>query len=413
MIAKLKRRFTLLATISMLILMTVLLLIMNLVNYSSVSSEADTVLDILSRPGAPFIGAMEPPEKPEERMEDFIPRGMSPEIPYESRYFAVTVAPDGKVLEPDFSRIISVDNDSSEEYVRRAVAARSSRGFIGQFRYSKTEENGRTRILFLDCGRKLDAFQTFLRTSVGVGLFGCVLVFIFFLFAAGRIVGPIAESYGKQKRFISDAGHEIRTPLTIINANVDLLECDGEREELDEIRGQVKRLNELTDNLVYLSRMEEEQPLRKTEFSLSELVEKTANSFQPLAAAAGLSFSVRIHTPVTMSGSPDALRRLVTVLLENAVKYAPSGGAVTLGLTAARKAAILTVFNTTAEPVRESDLPHVFDRFYRSDASRNSATGGHGIGLSVAKAVAEAHGGSISASTETGSDFTVTLTLPL
>lgn len=413
MISKLKRRFTILATVSMFFLMAVLLLILNLVNYSSVVSESDAILDVLSQPNAPFLDGREPPGKPGRPMEDFIPRGMSPEVPYESRYFSVMVTSGGEVLEPDFSRIISVDGDSAERYISQALNRGKSRGFIGQFRYSKMTDERITRILFLDCGRKLDAYTSFLWTSVGVGLLGCIIVFVVFLFAAGRIVKPIAESYEKQKRFISDAGHEIKTPLTIINANVDLLESDGEKEELSEIRAQTSRLTELTNNLVYLSKMEEsEHQMQRIEIPLSDIISETANSFVPLAASKGLSFATEVPPQITINGAQEPVRQLVSILLENALKYAPDGGVVTVTLSAGKKATALTVFNTTADSVREAELAYVFDRFYRADASRNSATGGHGIGLSIAKAIAEAHGGTISASTKNGDDFTVTVTFP-
>lgn len=414
MIGKLKRRFTVLATVSIVLLMSVLVLIMNLVNYTSIAAESDMTLNVLSQQQAPFAEDVEPPVKPTGEQEIFVPHGMSPEVPYESRYFSVMVTADGEVLNPDFSRIISVDSDSAENYIAKALASGKDRGFVGQFRYSKIADNGQTRLIFLDCGRKLDVFRSFLWTSMGVGFLGCLIVFVVFLFVSGKIVKPIAESYEKQKRFVSDAGHEIKTPLTIINANVDLLECDGEKEELDEIRQQTKRLTALTNNLVLLSKMEEHtQTVQQTEVSFSELTEKSTASFSIVAAASNVTFSASVAPNVTVKGNPDTLRTLLDALLENAVKYSPDFSAAAVHLTAVKKTAVLTVQNTSKFPINEADLPHVFDRFYRADTSRNSATGGHGIGLSVAKAIAEAHGGTISASTKDGSDFCVTVSIPL
>jgi len=443
MINKLKRKFLLIGTAFTFILMTVLVLIMNLVNYREVTRDADAVLDVLSQPELPFFDENgsdqneqrpdEPPpdeqrpdeqrpdeqrpdgQEPEPRgMEDFIPRGMSPEVPYESRFFIVRVSPDGEIVRSDLSRIVSVDEDSAKEYIDKALKSKKTRGFIGDFRYLKTTDENETRIIFLDCGRKLDSFKGFLWISVIVGLGGCVAVFVAFVFAAGRIVAPIAESYEKQKRFISDAGHEIKTPLTIINANVDLLESDGEREELTDIRQQTERLTELTNNLVTLSKMEEsEQAFQKVGFPLSDLVSEAAVSFRAPAAARGIDYAVKIAPGIGMNGSPDAIRRLASVLLDNAVKYSPAGGRISVDLTARRKTATLSVSNITKERIEEKDLQHVFDRFYRTDASRNSETGGHGIGLSIAKAITEAHGGGITATTKTGEDFTVTVVLPL
>ena len=416
MINRLKRKFILIATVSMFVLMAGLVTVMNAVNYRQVTAESDAVLDVLSQPGLPFLDEAflnGKPQRDRDGGRDFIPRGMSPEVPYESRFFAATVSAEGEVLQADLSRIVSVDEASAETYIAGAMNSKNERGFIGQFRYVKTAEDDGTRILFLDCGRRLDAFRSFLWISVIVALVGCVLVFIAFVLAAGRIVAPIAESYEKQKRFISDAGHEIKTPLTIINANVDLLELDGEKEELAEIRSQTGRLTTLTNDLVMLSKMEEAaHTLQKVEIPLSDLVAETAASFRAPAAARRQTLKLNVEPGVTVKASPDAVRQLVSILMDNAVKYTPADGEITVEMRQHRRQAEISVRNPTAEPVDEKALTRVFDRFYRTDASRNSETGGHGIGLSVAKAVTEAHGGEISAATTDGHDFCVTATLP-
>ncbi len=413
MINRLKRKFLVMGTVFMFILMTVLVTIMNFVNYCGVTAEADSTLDVLAQPVLPFSGEKDNSFDP-ERLEGFVPFGMSPEVPYESRFFQVRVSSDGEIAESDLSRIVSVDEDSAKVYISKALGNNSNRGFIGQFRYYKTADENGTRILFLDCGRKLSSFMSFLWISVFVGLGGCVIVFIAFFLTAGKIVAPIAESYEKQKRFISDAGHEIKTPLTIINANVDLLELDGEKEELTDIRQQTKRLTELTNNLVLLSKMEEsEHTLQKIDFPLSDFVVETAGSFRAVVAANDITFEIDTAPGITLNGSPDMIRQLVSVLLDNAVKYTPKGGVITLVLKLHKKTAVLSVDNTSSEEVKKDDLSHIFDRFYRTDVSRNSETGGHGIGLSIAKAITEAHGGSISASTKNGKDFLITVNLPV
>ncbi len=399
----------------MFILMTILVGIMNIVNYSSVVTETDAILDVLSQPNAPFGNHSDMPDKPPQDIKDFIPHGMSPEVPYESRYFTAMVTKDGNIEETDFSKIISVDKESVTDFIQKAVENKSNRDFIGQFRYAKQTDNKVTRIIFLDCGRKLDSFRTFMWTSIAVGLLGCVIVFIIFLFAAGRIIRPIAESYEKQKRFITDAGHEIKTPLTIIGANLDLLESDyGENESFSDIRTQTKRLGVLTGDLVYLSKMEEaENSLVKIEFPVSDLVGETAGQFRSVAATQNKEFRVQVEPNLTMYGSPDAVRQLITILLDNAMKYSPNGGIVTFDMYSRKKMLFISVFNTAMMPVSNESLSHLFDRFYRTDASRNSETGGHAIGLSIAQAITSAHGGKITAETVNGSDFRITVSMPL
>ena len=414
MIKRLKRKFTLLATVSMFILMSLLVGIMNVINYSSVVTETDAILDLLSQPNLPFFNRQDIPEKPPQDMKAFIPRGMSLEVPYESRFFTAVVTQNGIIEDFDISKIISVDQEAVDSYVRKAVDSQKNRGFIGQFRYAKQTDDRITRIIFLDCGRKLDSFRSFMWISIAVGLFGCVIVFVVFLLAAGRIIRPISESYEKQKRFITDAGHEIKTPLTIISANLDLLESDiGENENLSDIRIQTKRLASLTNDLVYLSKMEEENTFDKTTFSISNLISEISQQFQAIAQSKKKVYQVNIEPNLTMYGAPDAICQLITILLDNAMKYSPEGGIVSLDALAQKKILMISVFNTTADSISDENLSRIFDRFYRTDSSRNSETGGHGIGLSIAQAITTAHGGKITAETSTGSDFRINITLPL
>lgn len=416
MIKKLKRKFIILATVAMFLLMSFLICVMNCVNYSAVVSDADTILEFLSQQREhPFNDKKEMQGVKMERRGDFFPRGMSPEIPYESRYFFAIVSDSGEIFETNITQIISVDEDSAKEYVEEAFSSKKNQGFIGQFRYLKSTDDKVTKIMFLDCGRKLDAYFTFLRISIFIGLLGCVIVFLFFLFAAGRIVKPIAESYEKQKRFITDAGHEIKTPLTIISANIDLLEDDfGENESLCDVRQQVKRLTKLTSDLIYLSKMEEtEKMIQLVEFPVSDLLVETASEFQMIAQAKKTEFFVKVEPDVSMKGSPDAIRKIVSILLDNAMKYSPEGGIVSLTMKTQKKQMILSVFNTTSHRIEPEQLQQLFERFYRMDASRNSEIGGHGIGLSIAKALTDSHNGQIYASTQKGMDFTMTVTIPL
>ena len=415
MIKTFRRKMIITGTVSMFALMTALVLIMNIVNYSRVVSESNAVLDVLSRqempPGAD--GENPPPFKPED-FKGFVPRDMSPEVPYESRFFVAVVSEDGEIIRSDLSRIVSVDSDSSEKYISKALAGKGNRGFIGQFRYLKSEVDSGTRIMFLDCGRKLDSFKSFLIISVAVGMFGCLVAFAAFVLAAKRITAPIAESYEKQKRFISDAGHEIKTPLTIISANADLLETEGEKEELTDIRNQVNRLTELTNSLIKLSKMDEDMhTVPKVEMPFSDFVTETVGSFKAPAVSKGIEFDLKTEPGITMTGSPDDIRQLISILIDNAVKYSPENSRIAVEVSAHKKAMNLSVTNAVGNPVDNSEISRVFDRFYRMDKSRNSETGGHGIGLSIAKSITEAHGGTITASTETGSDFRINVILPL
>ncbi len=228
---------------------------------------------------------------------------------------------------------------------------------------------------------------------------------------------PIAESYEKQKRFITDAGHELKTPITIIQADADVLESElegeGENEWIADIRRQTRRLTALTADLIYLSKMEEENlPQQMQDFSLSELVEETARSFQAIARSQGKDFQLSAAPGLQMTGDEKAIGKLVSILLDNAMKYSPPGGTVSTVLERAGRNARLIVRNSAFQ-IEKGNADRLFERFAREDRSRSSETGGFGLGLAIAKAVTEAHHGKIHAESEDGASLTVTAELPL
>lgn len=201
--------------------------------------------------------------------------------------------------------------------------------------------------------------------------------------------------------------------MTIINANVDVLEMDmGKNECLEDILQQTKRLTSLTNDLVYLARMEEsENSLQMIEFPVSEVVYETAMSFKTLAQSQEKDFICNVQPILSMRGNDKAIQQLVSILMDNALKYSPAGGSISLNFISQSRTLLLTVFNTTQTVINPDDLHCVFDRFYRTDPSRNSETGGHGIGLSVAKSIVTAHGGKIHAHTQDGRSFQITADL--
>lgn len=408
MIKKLKFKFILLSMISLFVLLALIVSGMNILNYRSVVWEADSVLNIISRNHGTF------PEM-QNGKADRLPPGMSPELSHESRYFSVILNNNGEVIRTEMSRIISVDDSTAAEFAHRVMKSAQDRGFTEHFRFVRYTEGDTVRITFLDCGRKLDSFYSFLYTSCLMAFAGFAAVFFVISFFAGRIIRPIAESYEKQKRFITDAGHEIKTPLTIINANVDVLEMDiGKNECLDDIAQQTKRLTALTNDLVYLARMEEsENSLQMIDFPVSEAVAETANPFKTLAQAQEKEFNCSIQPMLSMKGDYKSIQQLVSLLMDNALKYSPKGSVIELDFSKHGHKLQLSVRNTSEAALDPGELHHVFDRFYRADPSRNSKTGGHGIGLSVAKAIVAAHNGRISASAPDKNTFLILVTLPI
>lgn len=393
MIKKLQKKFILLSMSALLFVLVVIISGINIVNYHAVVQDADMLLSVITENKGVF------PVEP-DKFGDSFPNGMSPELPFESRYFSVVIdSKSSKILFVETSRIISVDAQSAVVFANTVLEEKKESGFIQNFRYQTHTENDFTRISFLDCGRKLDAYYNFLIASITISLFGFLVVFAFITFFSNRIIQPISESYEKQKRFITDASHEIKTPLTIIHADTDVLEMEiGENEWLNDIKKQAMQLTELTNDLVFLSRMEEsEQSLPAIDFPFSEVLTETAFSFQSVAQNQNKELTAIIPPMLTICGNEKSIRQLVSILLDNAIKYSPANSRISFLVEDKGNDITLSVTNTTIEPIQKEQLKLLFDRFYRADASRNSKTGGHGVGLSIAKAIVEAHHGKIKA----------------
>lgn len=421
MIKKLRAKLILACMFSLAVVLLVILGGVNLMSYQKVVSDADTVLALLAanngtfpKPPAPQDGGdFVPPGAPEGKPNVFSPRAMSPETPYESRFFSVLLGEDGQVLETNTLQIAAVDEEQAADYAQRAAAAGRTSGFLGNYRYLIQSESGGVRIIFLDCGRSLSSFRTTLLASVSLAVLGLAAVLFLLLILSRRIVRPMAESYAKQRQFITDAGHELKTPMTIISADADLAEMEcGENQWITDIRRQAQRLTALTNDLIYLSRMEEEQPqLQYIDFPISDVVEEMAQSFAAPARSQDKELQIQVQPMLSFHGDEKGIRQLVSILLDNALKYSPPGGQLALRLEKQGRSLLLTVSNPCAQPVEQDKLPHLFDRFYRTDESRNSQSGGYGLGLSIAKSIVTAHKGKIRAESSDGTQLSIQVTL--
>lgn len=412
MIKKLRIRFT---ALTMLALTLVLFLIMgavNITNYYSIVTDADGMLTMLS-----FGGGRFPMDFGRGGVQDGAPKGkFTEETPFETRYFSVSLDADDEIVETDLGYIAAVDEDAAAELCAEVLKMGTERGFIGNYRYYVSEGAASNRsseklIVFLDISRDMQSAMSFLLTSVVVTILALLIMLVIVYFAAAKAVKPIAESYEKQRRFITDAGHELKTPIAIINADTEVLELDtGETEWTRDIKQQTKRLADLTADLIYLSRMEEsDRSLTLIDFSFSDMVEDAAGSFVALAKTKNRTLDVAVQPMLEVKGDEKALRQVVGILLDNAIKYSPEGGNIGLRAEKGAKGVTLTVSND-AENVSKDTVSHMFDRFYRGDSSRSSENPGYGIGLSIAKAIIDSHKGKIAAEAKDGRvKITVTL----
>ncbi len=399
-----------LIAVSMLSLFAVLSLIVGIsitISYFHVIMEADDILSVLAENDGHFPNSWKHMEHMEKNDV------FQAELPYESRYFSVTFT-EGDVCDLiDVGQIAAIDSDTAVQYATDVQKSGKEYGFVGNYRYQVNDTEEGTRVTFLDCRRSLSNFREFCITITQVAIAGFILVFLLIIYFSRWIVNPAVESYEKQKLFITDAGHELKTPLAIIDADADVLSMDvGDSEWLTDIKKQVRRMTSLTNDLICLARMEEaDRNMEMITFPISEIVEETASSFQAPAKTQKKEFILDIAPALSMTGDEKMIRQLTSILLDNALKYSPEGGTIRVSLKKQNRQIRLSVYNT-AISVDPSELAHLFDRFYRSDRSRNSATGGYGIGLAIAKAIVSTHRGRIQAATADEKSLTIEAVLP-
>jgi signal transduction histidine kinase len=235
-----------------------------------------------------------------------------------------------------------------------------------------------------------------------------LLVFVLVVLFSGKAIKPIADNIKTQKQFITNASHELKTPITSISTSIDVLSIEhGEDEWTENIKSQVGRMSKLVGELVTLSRLDEDTPVpNKEKFSLSNAAWETVEVYEPHAKAEGKNFQVSIEDDVYMTGDKAAIQRMLSVLIDNAIKYSDENGDIKVSVCKTRFKNVIAVYNTCDYDV-PPDTDRLFDRFYRPDESRSTSTGGNGIGMAIAKAVVEAHGGTITAHCPSGKSMDI------
>ena len=445
MIKNLRKRFIFAAMASTFGVLFVIMSILNVANYVRMVSRADDTLEELADNNGQFDSRdfmkelmpdhkdrqlpsnsgesdenvtanqdesenIQPPANPDKKRGD----KFSPETPFQTRYFSVVVS-DGMVVSYSLDNIAAVDESEAESYADQIIDDDTDKGFIDIYRYMVTDcddETGGSRIIFVDCRQEIESFKNTLVYSVGVSLLGFLAVFMLVLFWSKKIFKPVAESYEKQKRFITDASHEIKTPLTIIDANTEVIEMmNGESEWTQNTRDQVKRLTSLTSQMVALSRLDENpEPKEMTEFNLSDVAYEVIDHFVALSEVTGKKINMEIQDGITYKGDENSIRQLISILVDNAMKYAVQTESIDISLKRDGRKIRFMLRNLT-DGMQEGAQDILFERFYRPDSSRNSETGGSGIGLSLAKSIVEVHKGKITAKCDGEGYITFMVTL--
>ena len=404
MIQRLRKRFIRIAMLSVALVLLALTMIVNIANFVSTNRDINDMLNLICEgpdPAAPAGKPSVPEAARPMQLPQEPPRGpFNQETPYSMRYFTLTLDADGTVADGDFTHIASVTQQSAKAYAAAALRHGAGYGFYSSScKFLVTaQENGQYQAIFLDCYQQLRAVRT-LAVWSGVSYAVCIaLVYVLVVLLSRRAIDPVVQASERQKQFITDAGHELKTPITVIGTSLKVLEMEvGQQKWINKARAQTEKLRELVQALITLCKYDEQTTLLHPQpFAIGEAVQDTAESFEAPAQAKGCVIQVSAPPECSFCGDEAAVRQLVSILLDNAVKYAAPDTEIRIALEPLRRGVRLTVENECTQPP-DGPLDRLFDRFYRPDASRTAATGGFGIGLSIAKSIAEAHHGSIRA----------------
>ncbi len=394
MIRKLRFKFILISTISVLAVLAVVLGTTNAVSYYNSKVEIFSVMSMISDAGGRI------PENLHFR-SIFGESTLSAESTYELRFFSAIVNDDGDIININRERVNSIDETAAKKYVKKAIAQRVDEGFLPDngsiYAFQNTTiKNGETMCVIMDCTRQLRSTTLFMTFSIYIGVVSLLILFAVLTFFSKRAVAPMVRNMEAQKQFITNASHELKTPLAIISANTEVIEMtEGKSEWTESTMEQVKRMSDLISHLITLSRLQEKEEIELTSVDFSAVTGKVAEEFRVVAENAGKTYLVEVEEGRTVKANEAGLRELVSILVDNAVKYCTDEGTVKVKLEAKGHASLLTVSNTFPEE-KDVDYNRFFERFYREDESHNSKKKGFGIGLSMAERFVEMFKGKIS-----------------
>lgn len=326
-----------------------------------------------------------------------------------STFYAVAISGDGTVLQVDNEAGTMYSDATLTEYAQKIISGTSKKGVKGSLAYYKSEKKDYTLVVFMDNVVMQGGMVMLFRNTMIFGCFSIVAVFIAAIFLARRIVSPLEESYQKQKQFISDAGHELKTPISVVGASAELLEKEiGDNQWLSNIQYENERMASLVKQLLELTKTEN-VALQLERVDFSRLTAGEILPFESIAFEHGLQLESQITEGIYVNGDSGRLKQLVSILIDNAICHSENCNVVNITLQAEHNYAKLSVVNHGKEiPVEQQK--QIFERFYRIDSARSGDDRHFGLGLAIAGAITNSHNGEITVSCEKGEiEFSVQL----
>jgi len=355
-------------------------------------------------------GEGSPPEFDGEPPFDIPPDAETPEYKL-STFYSVAFSDSSEALAIDSGKQGVYTESDLVDTANEILEKGRTSGRHGSLLYMTEKRDGYTLVAFMDITVSMSGMNTLINYTLAAGLIALVVLFIASKRIADRIITPLEQNDLRQKQFVSDAGHELKTPLSVISTNAELLQRQsGDSEWLSNIRYETDRMSTLVRQLLNLSRAENAELVTEN-IDLSRTVTGEVLPFESVAFEQGLTIESDITDGIFVSGNPSQLSQVVSILLDNAIRHSRGGNTIAVSLHTGHKQAVLTVTNFS-EPIPAEKLERLFERFYRVDEVRNSEDGHYGLGLAIAKAITERHGGCIEIKCEDGRvSFKVTIPL--
>ncbi len=395
---KAEKKFILYAVLSVFVLLAVLLGVINVIGFTMAAQDADEVTHMIAAGSGRLIKQPERAEsfEPAERPGQMGPMGPnSPELRATMRYFTFSFSENGKSKLVAFN-ISAVDESEAQKWAASLISGGKTGWTRGTYRYRVYEQEGRTFVTVLDQGRELlPAYRILIFSIVGTAV-GVALSWLVLRMVGKRLFAPLEEADRKQKKFISNAEKEFKLPLTVISANTELIEREsGPSEQTRSINRQVRKMDALVRGLGSLTIFDDEK-MTRTPFSLSELLTECLDRSAERFASRGIELFSDVEEGVTLTGEPEAMRQVVSELIENALKY--SRGKASFSLKREDARIKLTASNGTELPSGQVD--QMFDRF---TVLSNASDGSAGLGLAYVRDIVRAHNGRVGARVIDGS----------